>query len=350
MKVSTTSTTKPETLPRGIRLHKSGKYLVDVCVNKKRKTKTFDTLEEAIKSRELLLTDTKAEAEAEYNASPENDWTLEYAIKRTFQLVWEGKDSARTCEFNSEAAVKFFGPDMRIRLITLDRIDSYVEHLLDSGNSGSTVNRKLSCLSRILRTAQERGKIKSLPKMPRRREGTHRVRFLSPAEEQRVLDTADYLGYQDHKDAITMLIYTGFRCSELWRLERRDVDLQHGTITAWKTKNGNPRTIPIVAKIRPIIEGRMEDAADDTSRLFPTASNDWLRQVWDKIRLHLGFDKDSQFVPHMLRHTCATRLAQKGASMMIIKEWMGHSAIQTTARYTHFAPKDLLNAARLLGE
>ncbi len=46
--------------------------------------------------------------------------------------------------------------------------------------------------------------------------------------------------------------------------------------------------------------------------------------------------------------TCATRLAQKGVTMMLIKEWMGHSTIQTTARYTHFAPKDLRKAADLL--
>ena len=90
--------------------------------------------------------------------------------------------------------------------------------------------------------------------------------------------------------------------------------------------------------------------AGDTDRLFPTGSNPWLRQVWEKIRLHMSLDSDPQFVPHMLRHTCATRLAQKGLSMVVIKEWMGHSDIQTASRYTHFAPKDLLNAAQLLGE
>ncbi|MEG2173354.1 MAG: site-specific integrase [Desulfovibrionaceae bacterium] len=234
--------------------------------------------------------------------------------------------------------------------ITLDSIDAYVEHLLNIGNSGSTVNRKLSCLSRILRTAFERDKIKTLPKMPRRREGTHRVRFLSIDEEEKLLAAVEHLGYIAHKEAISMLIYTGFRCSELWRLERRDVDLEHQTLTAWKTKNSHPRTIPIVETILPIIKRRIEATTNEDDRLFPEGSNPWLRNLWEKVRLHLGKDDDPQFVPHMLRHTCATRLSQRGASMMIIKEWMGHSDISTTARYTHFAPKDLRNAAQLLAQ
>lgn len=342
-----------EKLPRGVRIHRSGGYIADVCVNKQRYTRVCRSLAEAVEARKLLVQEHKAAISAASSAAPvrpsTNDaWTLAFAIKKTFQLVWEGKGSEQTNMFNSDAAIKFFGADMPVKKITLDRIDEYVEHMLSIGNSGGTINRKLSCLSRALRIAHERGKLTTLPKMPRRREGTHRIRFLAPEEEARLIAYVNHLGYYDHEDAITLLIYTGFRCSELWRLERRDIDLEHNTITAWQTKNGHPRTIPIVETIRPIIERRMQDAPTDTSRLFPDGSNPWLRQVWDKLRMHLGMDDDPQFVPHMLRHTCATRLSQKGASMAIIKEWMGHSDIKTTARYTHFAPKDLLNAAAML--
>ncbi len=82
--------------------------------------------------------------------------------------------------------------------------------------------------------------------------------------------------------------------------------------------------------------------------LFPEGSNAWLRRTWAIIRYHMGMDKDEQFVPHMLRHTCATRLSQAGVTMPIIKEWMGHTTITTTARHAHFNPKDLHNAAKLL--
>lgn len=62
----------------------------------------------------------------------------------------------------------------------------------------------------------------------------------------------------------------------------------------------------------------------------------------------MGLSEDEQFIPHMLRHACATRLARHGIGMPVIKEWMGHAGIQTTMRYAHFAPSDLTNAAKAL--
>ncbi len=334
-------------MPKGVRPHKSGGFLASICIDRKRYSRVCKTVEEAVAARTEMAN--AHDISLPVMRQKTNDWTLTYAIEKTFQLVWDGKGSEETNKWNSADIMKFFGEHTRIKTITLDKIDDYVAHLLNNGNSGSTINRKLSCLSRILRTAFDRGKITSLPKMPRRREGTHRIRFLSPQEEERLLKLAEHMGYIAHKDAITVLIYTGFRCSELWRLERRDIDLTNNTITAWKTKNGHPRTIPIVEKIKPIIARLiMDNTTTDTDRLFPQASNQWMRSAWDRIRLHMGLDNDPQFVPHMLRHTCATRLAQRGASMVVIKEWMGHSDIQTTSRYTHFAPKDLRNAAELL--
>ncbi|MFR7889291.1 MAG: site-specific integrase, partial [Bilophila wadsworthia] len=141
-------------------------------------------------------------------------------------------------------------------------------------------------------------------------------------------------------------LYTGFRLGECWRIECRDINLELGTITAWKTKNGHPRTIPIVDKIRPILERKIFEAGEN-GKLFPTADNRWFESAWNRIKRLLGLEKDVQLVPHALRHTCASRLAQRGVSMMVIKEWMGHSNIKTTMRYTHLSPKDLQEAAKI---
>lgn len=340
-------------LPKGIRLHKSGKYIVDICINGRRKTQTFDTLPDAILGRaELSLSLEGKKCESKINSHQKrivrsDTWTLEEAVEKTRQHIWSGTGGERVAMINARIAQDFFGAKTPVNAITLDHIDDYVSYLEDQGNSGSTINRKLSALSRILRTAHERGKLSQLPKMPRRKEGEHRVRFLTPDEERALVIIAEKMGYEDHKDAILLLLYTGFRCGELWRLECRDIDLTHATITAWKTKNGHPRTIPIVDTIRHIIERRMT-AVDGIGKIFPGATNDWLRVAWERIRLHMGMDDDPQFVPHMLRHTCATRLAQAGVSMKVIMQWMGHRTMQTTARYTHFSPTDLYNAAQLL--
>lgn len=51
--------------------------------------------------------------------------------------------------------------------------------------------------------------------------------------------------------------------------------------------------------------------------------------------------EDTQYVLHMLRHTCASRLAQRGAPPQMIQRWMGHKTITVTMRYMHLAPSSL---------
>lgn len=328
-------------LPKGIRLHKSGGFIVDFTRNGKRKTKVFHTLDAAIKGRIDLL-------EAHKNDPPERSgWTLNTAYSRTHTLYWQDTGGEQAATINTRTALAFFGPDTPVKAITQERIGDYIAHLMQSRLSGSTINRKLCALSRCLRTAQEHGKLETLPKMPKRREGEHRIRFLSDEEETRLLEAIEALGYgQELSDVVLCLLYTGFRLGELWRLEARDVDLVNNTLTTWKTKSHRPRTIPIVDKIKPVIARRCQEAAGG-GRLFPY-DNPWIRTRWDRVREIMGLSNDEQFVPHMLRHTCATRLARRGNGMPVIKDWMGHASIQTTMRYAHFSPSDLINAAKSL--
>lgn len=362
------ATTASKKLPKGITKTPSGTYRVNVMIDGKRKGKTYATLDEAKQglkaTRTAIATDENTSAMYETLSSQAaltnnggdntagggaGGWTLQEAVDRTFQTAWNGMASERTNMFNSQAAIKFFGPTYPVSKITLDRIDEYMAHCQSIGNSNSTVNKKLMCLSRVMRTAHERGKLKAMPKIRLKKEPQNRIRFLSEQEESRLLTTLAQFGYLDQRDAVECLLYTGFRCSELWRLEKRDVDFTHGTITLWRTKGGRPRTVPIVDKIRPILETRCVQCANDSEKLFPGSNNDWLRWAWERVREHMGLASDPQFVPHMLRHTCATRLAQGNVPMRTIKEWLGHSSITTTARYTHFAPTDLTNAAKVLG-
>ncbi len=334
-------------LPRGIVMN-GKKFRVTATLNKIRKTGTASTLEDALKLKEALLKEIARELA--HNAEDEvTGWTLEEAVKQTQAIVWSGKGGEVSSMKNAVLVMEYFGTDTPIQDITLKKIDGFVIHCINNmGNSGGTVNRKLACLSRIMRTAFERGELSAIPRMPRRREGEHRIRFLTTREEDLLKEVLQGC-IPDIHDAVMMLLYTGFRCGELWRLEVRDIDLEQETMTAWKTKNRNPRTIPIVDDIRKIVERRIRKVGGH-GRLFPDGSNEWLRRPWATIRHQMGMDEDGQFVPHMLRHTCATRLSQAGVTMPIIKEWMGHTTITTTARYAHFSPKDLHNAAKLLGE
>ena len=336
-------------LPKGIRLHKTGKFIVDVTKNGQRLTKTFPSLEEAILWRRDVECGLVSIGQEGADGKAVN-WTLQQAYDHCHKTVWQGKASAITNVYNGIAALEYFGADCPLSSISLLRIDSYTQHLFQRGDKGSTVNRKLSALSVMLKTAEERNALGGLsaPKIRRVKETENRIRFLTNKEERDMFRHFENLGYLAQGDAVRVLLYTGFRCGELWKLEKRDVDLIEGTLTLWKTKNGHARTIPILECIRPIIEERMQ--AEGSNKVFPEGSNAWLRNAWERVRELMGMIDDPQFVPHMLRHTCATRLSQSGVSLPVIKEWLGHTTIQTTIRYAHFNKSDLIRAAKALSK
>ena len=59
---------------------------------------------------------------------------------------------------------------------------------------------------------------------------------------------------------------------------------------------------------------------------------------------------DKEFIMHALRHTCATRLVNRGIDLYVVKEFLGHSTIQVTERYAHLSPDKLAHAAEILDE
>jgi len=71
-------------------------------------------------------------------------------------------------------------------------------------------------------------------------------------------------------------------------------------------------------------------------------------RLWDRLRTHLNYSHDKQFVVHSLRHTCASRLIQRGVPLAVVQKWMGHRAIQTTLRYAHLAPDNFKVALEAL--
>jgi site-specific recombinase XerD len=62
----------------------------------------------------------------------------------------------------------------------------------------------------------------------------------------------------------------------------------------------------------------------------------------------MGLGEDNQFVPHALRHTCASRLVQRGVPLKVVQEWLGHKTILTTMRYAHLAQSNLMSAMQVL--
>jgi integrase len=359
-KATTTTTKNTQTLPRGIRL-RNGRFFVDVMVKGKRKTATCATLEEAITRRTELKEALKRGLDGKNEEKAvTGGWTLNQALQYTIRHHWAGTGGEEKAVINANYAVRFFGPDKPLDKIDSLALDEYKEWLIEEhNNSNATINRKMSALSKLFTMAIERGKLKAKPKFPRLKETGGRIRFLSEDEERVCVNLLKQWSLDDHADAFVILIDTGMRPSELWRLKLNDIDFNTGLISIWENKTDNPRSIAMTKRVVETIRTRLDELPTrivgdedhlvwDGVTLFPNATNYWFERVWNKVKHVMKLDDDEQFVPYALRHTCCSRLIQRGVPLKHVKDWMGHKAIQTTMRYAHLAPQDMKSLASVL--
>ena len=136
---------------------------------------------------------------------------------------------------------------------------------------------------------------------------------------------------------VLIMIYTGFRISELMRLTRFNVDLERQLITGgMKTEAGKDRIIPIHPKIAEHIRtwynrgGDRLICKDNGSKM----SADYFRKNYYYQALEAAGVR--RLVPHTTRHTFCSMLAEAGVDPLYIKELAGHTQYSFTAdKYTH---------------
>lgn len=273
--------------------------------------------------------------------------TIGNILKRTFDTHWRGGRTEAKNLVNMGQIEAYFGKDFLVTRIDTDAIDGFITDCIAKRNSNATINRKLAVLSKALRFAYNRGLIPKMPKIERKAENVGRFRWLEEAEEKALLATLRSWGKEDHAETVEVLIDTGMRPSELYSLAARDVNLKTGAILIWQTKTDRPRTVYATKRVKAVLQRRMSAVTAPTEKLFPY-DNFWMRHTWDRVRLHLGLQNDPHFVPYVCRHTCASRMVQRGVPINVVKDWLGHTSIQMTMRYAFLAPTNLQNAASVL--
>ena len=295
--------------------------MVDVSYKGRRLTATCPKLDEAIAKRvELQHQLMNGQRAADPGAG--RGWNLGVATDKCKALHWSGLRSEETAAKNIGFALQYFERERGLDTIDTNDLDEYASDLANRvKNSDSTINRKLAALSKVMTFAMERGGLDRKPKFPFRKKYAGRIRFFTEEEEDALVDAALAREWPKMADLITVLIDTGLRRSEALALTPPDFDLEQGVVNVWMTKTNRARSVPLTKRVRKIVERRLT-ARSLNEKLFPLTIAQ-IHHCWRTLRRSIGFAQDKAFVLHTCRHTCASRLIQRGVPLKVVQEWMG---------------------------
>jgi len=175
-------------------------------------------------------------------------------------------------------------------------------------------------------------------------------KLLSIDEVEQLINQPDLNKKKGKRDrAMLELLYaTGLRVSELIQLRLKDINLEEGFLIC-RGKGGKERIVPLGRKAEQSIQNYL-----DTSRplLLKVATDLLFISSWGRALTRQGFWKmlkgyaqnaglEKKISPHVLRHSFATHMLDRGADLRSVQLMLGHSQITTTQIYTHVGRKRL---------
>ena len=275
-------------------------------------------------------------------------------------LPWsrENKSSYKDDEYFTEAFREFFGKRTFAEISPL-LIEKY-KYVRSNGiskrgsqRSKATVNRELSALSKIFELAiRERKTVENPVRLVKKfKEDNERIRYFKPDEEEGLEEVIDFA--PSHlKSFIILTRHTGMRSGEALNLKIKQVDLQERTILLNKTKRGKSRRVPLNEIAYDTVTGLIAGAEEKrTEYLFFNSKTGkpykWLRRSFRTLMKRAGI---TDFKRHDLRHDAATNMVESGASLIEVRDILGHSDIRMTQRYAHAKEQGIHQAVARLAE
>ncbi len=227
------------------------------------------------------------------------------------------------------------------------QIRSWIVSLVDLEISNRTINRKIASLKAYYRFLQQIGVVQGNPLAKHQALKTSKkveVPF-SETEMEAVLQQIhfndDFEGCRDSL-IIELLYTTGMRRAEIVNLKLSDVDLNGNTIKVLGKRN-KERILPLLQATRLryeayLIKRNGLERIVDVSKVLLVKSGAQIYEtlVYRVINRYLSeVSSKVKKSPHILRHTFATHLLNKGADLNSVKELLGHSSLASTQVYTH---------------
>jgi len=279
--------------------------------------------------------------------------TLSEATKVVYRRRKNGTKSATNFLIGMKHNIKALG-DLPVNKITRPLVNKMMDyHKEKFKNSNAVINQKMGYLRVVLSEMEEDGYIEMI-KMPKPRPTKNsKVHYLTEDMEK---DLLDYLYSQENPNTymaaeiIKCLIDLGCRVNELMNLENRFVDFENNQINFIDRKNDQAVAVPMTDRVQKIMKKCFSYGARPTEKVFCGVNYAWLNNIWQRARKDLGYANKKFYTIHLCRHTCGSRLAQRGVPILLIKDWLGHEDIENTMIYAHLQPKALHSVVNVLND
>jgi integrase/recombinase XerC len=228
--------------------------------------------------------------------------------------------------------------------LTVTMLRSFVMEQMETGLNPKSVNRKISSIKAYIRYMRKEGVININPAATLKSIKTPKT-LVSALSENEISDLLNNDFFDESPEGlraramIELMYATGVRRSELINLKLSGLDLGQKTIRVIGKRN-KERLIPLTDASIEAISGYLSirPSAQNEVFLFLTDKGKKLypELVYTTVKRYLSYVSSLQKKsPHVLRHTFATHLLNKGADMNDIKELMGHANLSATQVYTH---------------
>jgi len=271
-----------------------------------------------------------------------------------------GRMSAKSVADNVADAIRLYvsrpNPPGATDVTTLERFGRTFGHVpLDSvnvtdiqryvqgrGNKANTVAREINSINAMFKYAKDMGlPVDLVLKKPAVDDA--RLRWLNEGDRDRLIDCAD----PAIKAELVFLFFTGARLGEMFKLTWADIVDGKAMLRSKKgrTKRTKTRAIPLTADVLDMLP------VQAGQHVFTNPSGN----VWERTAFYAYFKPAcvragiADFTPHDCRHTFASLLVQRGASLRAVADLLGHSSLAMVMRYSHLAPSHLEDAVSLLG-
>ena len=258
------------------------------------------------------------------------------------------KLSAKSFQGYAKKPILYLG-DYLLCEISPKVINEFKIRRLSEGIKPATVNRELATMKKAFNLAVKEWEwVRDNPvlRVSMEKEENQRDRWLTFEEEEKLLNVCpDWL-----RELVIFALNTGMRLGEIISLEWKGVDLFRKTITIFKSKNKELRTIPINGVVFEMLKNKSRVKSIKTNFVFYTQ----VHKMYLKTSIDHAFKKVlkkagiEDFRWHDLRHTFATRLIQAGVDFYKVQKLLGHKTPLMTQRYAHHYPESLRDAVEVL--